>query len=672
MDSGPWKILLVSDDSTLARRLHELLNNDPNVASVTSEPSVDAGLAMLPTNHFDALLFVISGANTATLFQFSMIASKAPYLPLVVVGPDDGNFFAEAIFAGADEYLPHTELSAISLRHSLGCSIARHGEWVALMAERDSYSGLVDHLVEGVFRTTPGGNYLLANAALARIYGYDSPTELMANIKDIANRLYVEPGRREEFARLMQEHDTLSGFESRIYRKDGSIIWIAENCRAIRDFQGKLLYYEGTVEDITQKRQMSEALRTSESLYHSLVETMPQGVFRRDLAGRFTFANDTYCAYHRVKLSDLLGKTDFDLYPKEAAEKYWNDDKQIMESGHTVEITEETQPLGHEDKMYHHVIKTPLRDDTGKVIGIQGMIWDITEKKRMDDQIKRTTAELARSREELHKRATVMEENLRTAREIQLATLPQQYPVFPAQTTSEKSALKFSHRYVPAEEVSGDFFSVTQLSDTEAAILICDVTGHGVRAALVAAMIRALGEELKPFARMPGEFLRKLNSDLRAILKNTGTPILTTAFYVVVDSRTGTLCFANAGHPRPLLIRRREDRIEPLANAGGRGQPALCFFEDPVYETTETTMAPGDLLMLFTDGLYEVQGADEELYSQQRLMLDITHFLSLPPAQMFDELIRVIRNFAISHEFEDDVCLVGMEYFCRPEEAKPA
>jgi sigma-B regulation protein RsbU (phosphoserine phosphatase) len=664
MESGTWKILLIGGEAELPRRVAELLAADPHVAAVTVEPLVDAGLALVATNRFDALVFVLADANTAALFQFSQIAARAPQLPLIVIGPDSGNFFAEAIFSGADEYLAHTELSALSLRHSLGCSVARHGEWIALMADRENYSGLVDHLVEGVFRTTLDGHYLLANAALARIYGYDSPADLRANIQDIATRLYVEPGRREEFARLMQANDTLTAFESRIYRKDGSIIWISENCRAVRDAQGTLLYYEGTVEDITLQRQMKEALRLSESLYHSLVETMPQGVFRRDLQGRFTFANQTYCNYHRVKIEDLLGKTDFDLYPKEAAQKYWDDDLQIMERGETVEITEETQPLGHEDKMYHHVIKTPLRDDNGKVCGLQGMIWDITEKKHMDDQIRRTTAELARSREELRKRTAIMEENLLTAREIQLALLPQQYPVFPKDAPPEKSALQFVHRYEAAESVSGDFFSVTQLSDTEAAILICDVTGHGTRAALVTAMIRALGEELKPLARTPGEFLRKLNLDLCAILKNTGTPVLTTAFYVLADCRAGTLRFANAGHPRPLLVRRAENRIEPLTNGGGKGQPALGLFEDPVFETTETTMAPGDFLMLFTDGLYEVQGQDEELYSQQRLMLDVKNLLHHPPAVMFDELIQVIRNFANGGEFEDDVCLVGMDYFC--------
>ena len=132
---------------------------------------------------------------------------------------------------------------------------------------------------------------------------------------------------------------------------------------------------------------------------------------------------------------------------------------------------------------------------------------------------------------------------------------------------------------------------------------------------------------------------------------------------MLADCRTGTLRFANAGHPRPLLVRRAENQIEPLTNAGGRGQPALGLFEDPTYETTETTMLPGDFLMLFTDGLYEVQGQHEELYTQQRLMLDVKSLLHQPPAILFDELIQVIRSFAMNGEFEDDVCLVGMDYF---------
>jgi len=669
VENEPLKILLISGDENLSRRIGELLRSPAGDMAVTVGPSVDAGLAMQATNNFHVVIFEVPQANAAALFQITMFTTKAARLPMLVIGPgEDETFLPEAIYSGAQDYLDRDRMTAASLRHAVQCSIASHEQRLALVEEKENYYGIFDHLVEGIFRTTPGGHYLLANVALARIYGYNSPVELMANIKDIANRLYVDPGRREEFVRLMQEHDTLSGFESKIFRKDGSIIWIEENCRAVRDAQGKLLYYEGTVEDITQQRQTEEALQRSESLYHSLVETMPQGVFRRDLQGRFTFANQPYCKHVGRKLEDIIGKTDFDFFSKDAAEKYWRDDLVIVESGRTMEITEETQPVGASEKLYHHVIKTPLRDESGKVIGLQGMLWDVTEKIRIDEQIRRTTAELARSREELQAKNNLMLENLQTAREIQLVMLPQQYPVFPPGVPPEQSAFQFVHRYQPAESVSGDFFSVSAISDTEAGVFICDVTGHGVRAALVTAMIRALSEELKPFAREPGNFLRKLNSDLCAILKNTGSPMLTTAFYAVADCRTGRLRYANAGHPKPLLVRRSLDRVEPLANVCGRGQPALGLFEEPPYETSETRLVPGDFLMLFTDGLYEVQGQNEELYSQQRLLLDAKNLLHHPPGILFDELLQVVRMFAAGGEFEDDVCLVGMDFIGLPME----
>ena len=459
---------------------------------------------------------------------------------MIVIGPDeDENFLAEAVFSGAQDYLGGDQLNARGLQHAICCAMARQQEHLSLVEEKNNYYSLFDHLVEGIFRTTVEGHYLLANVALARIYGYDSPVELMASIKNIAERLYVGHDRRLEFVRLMQENDTLSGFESMIYRKDGTIIWIAENCRAVRDAQGKLLYFEGTVEDIT-------------------------------------------------------------------------------------------------------------------------------ERKRSEEQIRRATSELSRSREELRAKNSLMQENLRTAREIQLTMLPQQYPSFPPTVPPEQSAFQFVHRYEPAESVSGDFFSLTAISETEVGVFICDVAGHGVRAALVTAMIRALSEELKPLAREPGSFMRKLNSDLCSILKNTGSPMLTTAFYAVADYRTGRLQYANAGHPKPLLIRRSLGQVEPLANASGRSQPALGLFEDPPYQASETTIAPGDFLMLFTDGLYEVQGQNEELYSQERLLLDVKTLLHHPPGVLFDELLAVIRTFALDRAFDDDVCLVGMDFVGLP------
>jgi phosphoserine phosphatase RsbU/P len=109
-----------------------------------------------------------------------------------------------------------------------------------------------------------------------------------------------------------------------------------------------------------------------------------------------------------------------------------------------------------------------------------------------------------------------MHEELRMAREVQLAMLPQRYPIFPADVPAEASALRFSHRYYPASEVSGDFFSVVPLSNETAGVFICDVMGHGMRSALVTAMLRAIVEELSAEASDPEVLLTRMNRDLKS------------------------------------------------------------------------------------------------------------------------------------------------------------
>ena len=117
-----------------------------------------------------------------------------------------------------------------------------------------SYRGIFENALDGIFQTTPDGSYLRTNAALARIYGYQSPEDLIQSLSDVARQLYVEPGRRDEFIRLMAERDAVSGFEAQIYRKDGGTTWIVEHARAVRDEAGRLLYYEGTVQDIAERK----------------------------------------------------------------------------------------------------------------------------------------------------------------------------------------------------------------------------------------------------------------------------------------------------------------------------------------------------------------------------------------------------------------------------------
>ncbi len=123
------------------------------------------------------------------------------------------------------------------------------------------YRSIFENAGEGIFQSTPDGRYITANPALARIYGCDSPEEVTTKFTDIQQQLYVDPVRRKEFLRSIEKSGTVSDFESQIYRSDGSIVWISEKARAVRHSSGAVLYYEGSIEDITQRKQAQESLR---------------------------------------------------------------------------------------------------------------------------------------------------------------------------------------------------------------------------------------------------------------------------------------------------------------------------------------------------------------------------------------------------------------------------
>jgi PAS domain S-box-containing protein len=134
----------------------------------------------------------------------------------------------------------------------------------------ERFRSIFDNTIEGIFQTTPDGHYIAANPALARIYGYETADELTARLTDIAGQLYVDPSRRGEFRRLLEKTGVVQGFESQVYRQDGSVTWISENARAVRDADGALLYYEGTVIDIAMRKAAEAAQRVEAEVASAL------------------------------------------------------------------------------------------------------------------------------------------------------------------------------------------------------------------------------------------------------------------------------------------------------------------------------------------------------------------------------------------------------------------
>ncbi len=169
----------------------------------------------------------------------------------------------------------------------------------------EMYRSIFENAIEGIFQTTPSGQYLNVNPALAKMYGYDSTEELVERLTAIDNQLYVDSRRRDEFIHLMKEHGVVRGFESEIYRKDQSIIWISENARAVRDESGAILYFEGMVEDITDRKVLEAQLLASEQKLSALISNVEDAIWSVDKNYHLITFNPTF----RQHFEEVFGPT---------------------------------------------------------------------------------------------------------------------------------------------------------------------------------------------------------------------------------------------------------------------------------------------------------------------------------------------------------------------------
>jgi len=299
-----------------------------------------------------------------------------------------------------------------------------------------------------------------------------------------------------------------------------------------------------------------------------------------------------------------------------------------------------------------------LVDENG---GFLGFIGTETLFKVQNALLLTNIRELEERDREIRQKNEQMETDLRMATELQQALMPSTYPSIPVDTGAATTRLNFCHRYLSATLMGGDFFHIARLGDDTAAICICDVMGHGVRAALITAMMRAMIESHAADAPDPGRLLTQLNNEFTGILKQTGTLVFVTVLYCVIDVRLGNARFARAGHPPPLRACRSSGDVQSMIIGGDSAGPAIGIIPNAPFKTTEARLESGDFLLFFTDGIIEVEAPDSSQFGIEGLRECVRSNLDQPIESLLDAVVNDVYRFGNSRVLTDDACLVAAE-----------
>ncbi len=254
----------------------------------------------------------------------------------------------------------------------------------ALKQAEEKYRAIFTNASEGIFQSTPEGRFLVVNPAAARIFGFDSPAQMIDSRSDISRQGYVSPQRRADFIRLIDENDVVTNFEYEVYRKDGSTTWVSENARAVRDPQGRILYYEGTLQDITHRKEALRQLREQAEL----IDLAHDAIMVRDMEDRIEVWS--------AGAERLYGWTAEEVRGRPIMEFLTNLDPKVMEAAHEIFlktgswIGEKKDRNKNGDAVIVRSRWSLVLDEFGQPKSKLVINTDITAEKRMEQQFLRT------------------------------------------------------------------------------------------------------------------------------------------------------------------------------------------------------------------------------------------------------------------------------------------
>lgn len=411
---------------------------------------------------------------------------------------------------------------------------------------------------------------------------------------------------------------------------------------------GQQEYLSFFIRDVTIRKAQENELRTG----YNAIQNASSGILIANAEGFVQYANAATLRFWRAESREtLVGKHLRELLPDSGFFE------KLMERIHQGQgLSGELQmTTSSGDMTYAQLSAAPNFDTDGEFAGVVLSVLDISDLKKVQQQIEEYAAEL-------QKKNLEMEDDLRMAREVQMAFLPRDAHAFPVSLPPEKALVRFTSLYLPSGLVGGDFYDIIPLSEARVGVLIADVVGHGMRAALVVATLRGLIEQLIREEDSPAAFLTRLNSAYSRVFRQTDDRMFATMFYGAYDTHARAMTYSCAGHLPPYWLKRGQQVVEMIVPPGATQGAAIGLYDDSTYRDSVVCFAPDDTLLLYTDGLSEVLNDADEYFEAHDMPEGLRLHLNETDERILEALVADARRFSGRADFEDDVCLLAVRF----------
>ncbi len=485
------------------------------------------------------------------------------------------------------------------------------------------YRILTENISLGIFRTAPGerGEILEVNPVMVAMLGYDAETEILH--RDACD-FYEKPGNRSVFSEKILRDGFVKNEELILKKKDGTRLVVLETSIAVKNESGEVLYFEGIIEDITQQKKAQQELELQRTYYRQLFNCAPEAIILHDTQDIVTDINREFTRMFGYTREECVGRHINDIV---ASPGYLDNAEQLSyQVTHGMRVDAESVRKRRDGSLIDvSILGAPIFHD-GRQIGIYAIYRDITEKKRIEENRIR------------------QQEEARMAHQIQMNLLPKHEPRLSGYDIAGKS--------IPALNVGGDYYDYIQLDEHRWAFGLGDVSGKGLAAALVMSNLQATIRSLSITARDPAACLCTAN---KLLFNSVDAKTFVTLFYAILDTSSHTLHYTNAGHNYPFLISRTADAFV-LEKHG----MALGLQENTSYTADTVRIAPGDKLILYSDGIPEAMDTSNRPYGEESMLRVIAEHTRVSSRELIEDVLASVKDHCRNASRSDDITIVSI------------